>query len=232
MTLARAHLQESNLNRRQSDAQTFLLKTIPAALTGTTKKFLAAGVAYSWQLKQGLIRLQAIKQQLQPIYHTNYWLIRKKLANLTCSEILGRSSDLQDRLNELASEVQLHLEKAQNLSAKMNATRPQPIVVEYIPELTNLSLHESGERMKKAFETVMKHPVKAIGDTIDTALGFFDDIFKHPLKVILMVGLTIILLGIAMAVIRKGCKWHRNKSEVDKAYAMIARIGKSQHMFK
>jgi len=232
VTLARAHLQESNLNRRQSDAQTFLLKTITAALTGTTKKFLAAGVAYSWQLKQGLIRLQAIEQQLQPIYHTNYWLIRKKLANLTCSEILGRSSDLQDRLNELASEVQLHLEKAQNLSAKINATRPQPIVVEYIPELTNLSLHESGERMKKAFETVMKHPVKAIVDTIDTGLGFFDDIFKHPLKVILMVGLTIILLGIAMAVIRKGCKWHRNKSEVDKAYAMIARIGKSQHMFK
>ena len=232
VTLARAHLQESNLNRRKSDAQTFLLKTITAALTVTTKKFLAAGVAYSWQLKQGLLRLQAIEQQLQPIYHTNYWLIRKQLTNLTCSEILRRSIDLQNRLDELANEVQTHCEEARNLSAQINATRPQPIVIEYIPELTNLSLHESGERMKKAFEIVMEHPVKAIGDTIDTALGFFDDIFKHPLKIILIAGITIILLAIAIAMIRKGCKWHRTKSEVDKAYAMIAKVGKTRYMKK
>ena len=84
--------------------------------------------------------------------------------------------------------------------------------------------------MKKAFETVMEHPVKAIGETIDTALGFFDNIFQHPLKIIMLVGLTIILLVMTMAMIRKGCKWHRNKSEVDQAYAMLAKIGKTRYM--
>ena len=230
VTLARAHLQESNLNRRQSDAQTFLLKTITAALTGTTKKFLSSGVAYSWQLKQGLLRLQAIEQQLQPVYQTNYLSIRRKLANLTCSEILGKSIVLQNRLDNLTTEIQAHLEETRNLSAKINATRPQPIVVNYIPEITNLSLHESGERMKKAFETVMEHPVKAIGDTIDTTLGFFDDIFKHPLKIILGVVLIIIFLVIVIAMIGKGCKWHRNRSEMDQAFAMLTKIGKSQHL--
>jgi len=84
--------------------------------------------------------------------------------------------------------------------------------------------------MKKAFETVMEHPVKAIGDTIDTTLGFFDDIFKHPLKIILGVVLIIILLVIVIAMIGKGCKWHRNRSEMDQAFAMLTKIGKSQHL--
>ena len=127
-------------------------------------------------------------------------------------------------------DVKRHLDEIRNLPQEINITRPKPIEIHYVPELTNLSLHESGERMKKAFETVMEHPVKAIGDTIDTVLGFFDNFFQHPLKIIIMGGLTIILLVVAIIIIRKGCKRHRNRSEVNQAYAMLAKIGKARNL--
>jgi len=230
VTLSRAHLQESTLNRKQGDAQTFLFKTITAALTGTSKNFLSAGVAYSWQLRQGLLRLQAIEQQLQPIYHTNFWLIRNQLKNLTCSEVLGKSIFLQDKLHELTGDLRTHLEESRNFSIMINATRPKPIVVKYVPEITNLSLHESGERMRKAFEHVMKHPVHEIEEITDKALGFFADIFKHPLKILLLVGVGIILLILTIALARKGYKWHKRKSVVNEAYAMVARVGKTRYI--
>jgi len=226
VTLSRAHLQETTINRRQSDAQTFLLKTITTALTGTTKKFLSAGVAYSWQLKQGLLRLQAIERQLQPIYHMNYWLIRKQLENLTCSKILGTSIALQDKLDEITNEIHNHLEESRNLSVNINATRPKPIVVEYVPELTNLSLHESGERMKKAFENVMKQPIQVVEDTIDKGIGFFDNIFKHPLKILLTIGVCILVLAIMMVVLVKICKKYKHKTPETDAYAALNKMVK------
>jgi len=154
------------------------------------------------------------------------------IINRTCHQwqTTERLTEVQEAEEVLKLDVKRHLDKIRNLSKEINITRPKPIEIHYVPELTNLSLHESGERMKKAFEIVMKHPVKAIGETIDTALGFFDNIFQHPLKIILMVGLTIILLVVATAMIRKGCKWHRNKSEFDQAYDMLAKIGKTRYM--
>ena len=228
VVLSRAHLQESTLNRKKSDAQTFLLKTITAALTGTTKKFLSAGVAYSWQLKQGLLQLQTIEQQLQPIYHTDYRFIRNKLVNLTCSDILEESIAVQNKIDEIASEVQTHLIKAQNFSVTMNATRPKPIMVEFVPELTNLSVHESGKRMKEAFENVMKHPTQVIETTINKTFGFFDKILEHPFKIILGLGLSIVLSIVVVAIIKAVYKRHHNRSVEDKAYAMVTRMGKSR----
>jgi len=229
VTLSRAHLQEATSNRQKSDAQTFLLKTITAVLTGTTKKFLSAGVAYSWQLKQGLLRLQAIEQQLQPIYHTNYRSIRNQLANSTCSDILGKGIALRDKMDEIARDVQAHLEEARNFSVTMNTTRPKPIMIEYVPELTNLSVHKSGKRMREAFEDVMEHPTQAIEGTITKTVGFFDDIFEHPLKIIMGLGLIIVLSIIVIVITRTVYKRH-NRSIEDKAYAMVAKIGKSTHI--
>ena len=230
VTLSRAHLQESTANRQKSDAQTFLLKTIVGALTGTTTKFLSAGVAYSWQLKQGLLKLQAIEQQLQPIYRTDYQYIQRQLVNSTCRDILGTSVALQDKMNDIASKVQTHLEGARNFSKHINVTRPKPIMIEYVPELTNLSLHESGKRMREAFENVMKHPTQAIEGTITKTLGFFDDIFEHPLKIIMGVGLIIALSIMVIALTRTVYKRHYNRSAEDKAYAVVANIRKSTYI--
>ena len=219
----------SDLNRQKSDAQTFLLKTITAVLTGATKKFLSAGVAYSWQLKQGLLRLQAIEQQLQPIYQNSYRSIRNQLVNSTCSDILGKSVALRDEMDKIARDVQTHLEGTRNFSVTMNATRPKPIMIEYVPELTNLSVHKSGKRMREAFEDVIKHPTQAIEGTITKMLGFFDDIFEHPLKIIMGLGLIIILF-ITVTAITRTCYKRHNRSVEDKAYAMVAKIGKSTHI--
>ena len=189
---------------------------------------MSAGVAYSWQLKQGLLRLQAIEQQLQPIYQNSYRSIRNQLVNLTCSDILGKSVALRDEMNKIVREVQTHLEGTRNLSEAMNATRPKPIMIEYVPELTNLSVHKSGKRMREAFEDVMKHPTQAIEGTITKTLGFFDDIFEHPLKIIMGLGLVIALSIIVIAITRTIYRRH-NRSIEDKAYAMVAKIGKSMY---
>jgi len=95
---------------------------------------------------------------------------------------------------------------------------------------TNLSVHESGKRMRDAFEDVMKHPTSAIEGTITKALGFFDDIFEHPLKIILGLGLIIVLSIIIIATIRIVYKRHHNRPVEDKAYAMIAKMGKSMNI--
>ena len=150
--------------------------------------------------------------------------------NLTCSDILGKSVALRDEMNKIVRDVQTHLEGTRNLSEAMNATRPKPITVEYVPELTNLSVHESGKRMREAFEEVIQHPTQVVQGTITKALGFFDDIFEHPLKVIMGLGLIIVLSIIVIAIIRIAYKRHYNRPVEDKAYAMIAKMGKSMNI--
>jgi len=174
------------------------------------------------------LRLQAIEQQLQPIYQNSYRSIRNQLVNLTCSDILGKSVALRDEMNKIVRDVQTHLEGTRNLSKAMNATRPKPIMIEYVPELTNLSVHESGKRMREAFEDVIKHPTQVIEGTETKVLGFFDDIFKHPLKIIMGLGLIIVLSITVIAIIRV-YKRHHNRPVEDKAYAMIAKMGKSMN---
>ena len=173
--------------------------------------------------------MQAIEQQLQPIYQNSYRSIRNQLVNLTCSDILGKSVALRDEMDKIARNVQTHLEETRNLSEAMNATRPKPIMIEYVPELTNLSVHKSGERMREAFKDVIRHPTQAIEETITKALGFFDDIFEHPLKIIMGLGLIIVLSITVIAIIRTVHKRHNNRSVEDKTYAMIAKMGKSMN---
>jgi len=67
-------------------------------------------------------------------------------------------------------------------------------------------------------------------DTINKELGFFDNISKQPLKIILVIGLSLVLLIISIAIVRKCYKCYRSLSVENQPYAMIARIGKSQHM--
>ena len=229
--MSKVHLQTATANRDLSDAQTYLFKTIVSAL-GNSKPFLNQGIGYNWRLNEGLIHLQAIEKQLVDVRGADRRIEYDIIINRTCQQwqTAARLTEVQEAEESLKLDVKRHLDEMRNLSEVINMTRPKPIEIRYVPELTNLSLHESGERMKKAFETVMEHPVKAIGDTIDTVLGFFDNFFQHPLKIIIMGGLTIILLVVAIIIIRKGCKRHRNRSEVNQAYAMLAKIGKARNL--
>jgi len=67
-------------------------------------------------------------------------------------------------------------------------------------------------------------------DTINKEQGFFGNISKQPLKIILVIGLSLALLIIGIAIIRKCYQCYRSLSVENQAYAMIIRIGKSQHM--
>jgi len=229
--MSKVHLQAATANRELSDVQTYLFKTIVSEL-GNSKPFLTQGIGYNWRLNEGLMHLQAIEKQLVDVRGIEQRIDYSVVINRTCHQwqTTERLTEEREAEEALKLDAKRHLDDMRNLSDYMNITRPKPIAIHYVPELTNLSLHESGERMKKAFETVMEHPVKAIGETIDTALGFFDDILQHPLKIIMLVGLTVILLVVAMIMIRKGCKRHRSKSEIDQAYAMLARIGKARYI--
>ena len=68
-------------------------------------------------------------------------------------------------------------------------------------------------------------------DAIDKEQGFFDDISKQPLKIILVIGLSLVLLIISIAIVRKCYKCYHSLSIENQAYATVIKIGKSQHMF-
>ena len=196
VTLAKAHLKEATLNRVQSDAQTFLLKTVTNALSNTSREFLKSGIAYSWQLQQGMLRLQALERQLKPIYQTDYRMIKQKLNNLTCEGILGRSLPFTKNLDALTIKIQDHLDKATNLSIEINQTRPEPIKIDYVPELSNLSLHNSGKMMKQAFDKVITQPVNAIEKVGQDAIGFAEKVLGNPFRIIIGVVVIIIVIMI------------------------------------
>ena len=68
-------------------------------------------------------------------------------------------------------------------------------------------------------------------DTINKEQGFFDNISKQPLKIILVIGLSLVLLIISIAIVRKCYKCYHSLSIENQAYATVIKIGKSQHMF-
>jgi len=74
------------------------------------------------------------------------------------------------------------------------------------------------------------HLMQTTKDTITKELGFFDNISKQPLKIILLTGLSLVLLIISIAIVKKCYKCYHSLSVENQAYAMIVRIGKSQHM--
>jgi len=217
VTLAQAHLQEATGNREQSDAQMFLLKTINNVLNSTEKSFLTSGVAYTWQLKQGMLRLQAVERQLQPIYQTDYRLIKQQLHNLTCDDILGEGKRLTDELDVLAQDINEHLNKTRNLSMEINKTRPEPIVIDYIPELDNLSLHHSGEIKKKAFNKVIDHPEEAIEEVGKDVISFVGKILGKPLKLVIIIVsviIAVLILGTCVKKMRAKQSEQRKKQEL------------------
>jgi len=58
--------------------------------------------------------------------------------------------------------------------------------------------------------------------------GFFDNISKQPRKIILVIGLSLALLIISIAIVRK-CYSCYNSLSIENQ-AMVIRIGKSQHI--
>jgi len=70
-----------------------------------------------------------------------------------------------------------------------------------------------------------------VKDTINKEQGFFDNISKQPLKIILVTGLSVALLIISVAIVRRCYKCYHSLSVTNQAYATVIGIGKSQHMF-
>ena len=67
-------------------------------------------------------------------------------------------------------------------------------------------------------------------DTVNEEPLFFDNISKQPLKIILVIRLSLALLIIGIAIIRKCYKYYHSLSVTNQAYAMIIRLGRCQHM--
>jgi len=80
-----------------------------------------------------------------------------------------------------------------------------------------------------ADETIYLMPTK--DGTINKEQGFFDNIAKQPPKIILVTGLSLVLLIISIAIVRKCYKRYHSLSIKNQAYATVIKIGKSQHMF-
>ena len=95
---------------------------------------------------------------------------------------------------------------------------------------TAMSTQGSIMKTKTEFENETIYLMPTINGTINKELGFFDNISKQPLKIILVVGLSLLLSIIIIAIIRKCYKCYHSLSVENQAYAMIIRIGKSQHM--
>jgi len=212
--MSKVYLQTATANRDQSDAQTYLFKTIVSAL-GNSKPFLKQGIGYTWRLNEGLMRLQAIEKQLVDVRGADRRIDYDIIIDRTCHQWQNteRRTEVQEAEETLKLDVERHLDEMRNLSIKINITRPKPIEIHFVPELTNLSLHESGKRMKKAFEKVMKHPVDAIEETGNVVIGFFKDLLKSPLKIILAIGAVIILVIILAAILKHGHKRYQDKQQ-------------------
>jgi len=86
-----------------------------------------------------------------------------------------------------------------------------------VPELDNLSLHNSGEIMKKAFEKVITHPIKTVEKVGKEAASLVTKIRGHPLKILLTIAaiatLVVILAVLAKKLIKRKTR-HNNNLEL------------------
>jgi len=226
VTLAKAHLDEATLNQRQSDAQTFLLKTITKALTNTSGQFIKTGIAYTWQLQQGMLRLRAIEKQLNVTSQLDSRSIQRKLNNLTCEEILGAEFPSTKKLDALTMQIQDHLDKVDNLTNRINQTRPEPIRIHFVPELSNLSLHNSGKVMQQAFDKVINHPVKAIEKVGQEAIDFVEKELGNPFKIIIIIVIALLAITVVSMVIRK-LRRIGKRQDNDNELKMVKKLGSS-----
>jgi len=203
VVLARAHLREATANRAESDAQVFLLKAIVKELMTQSKKFLTSGIGYSWQLTNGVMRLQALEQQLKPLYKMDRDVISRSLYNLTCSEILSESSENQKQLRRIENSVKVQLQRNRNITKWLNASSPKIIRIKYVPEYANRTVLQSGERMREAFDKVIKKPLPALEKVGKGILTEVEEVVGSPLKKILGYGAAVIALIIAMYLIKR-----------------------------
>jgi len=202
--LSRAHLREATANRQMDDAATFLLKTVVSVLN-QSKPFLQQDIGYNWQLNNGLIHLQGVEKQLINVLGTNGNETYQDLINETCERFAAEIQQ-QNHLEaerKLQQDIETHLAKIRNETKLINATAPEPIVIHYAPELNNLSLHNSGEIMKKAFEKVITHPIKTVEKVGKEAIGLVTKILGHPLKIPLTIAIVAILVVILVALAKK-----------------------------
>ena len=147
---------------------------------------------------------------------TNSNAIYEDLINETCSQFTAKVQQ-QDHLEaerKLQQDIETHLIKTRNETRLINATAPEPIVIHYVPELDNLSLHNSGEIMRKAFEKVINHPIKTVEKVGKEAVSLVTKILGHPLKMLLTIAvvaaLVVILVALAKKLIER--KKRRNKN--------------------
>jgi len=203
VVLARAHLREATANRAQSDAQVFLLKTIVKELTTHSRDFLTSGIAYSWQLNNGLVRLQALEQQLKPLYKMDEKTINQQLYNLTCNEILNESKENQKQLQHIAKSIKIQLQGDHNITKWLNASSPKVIRIKYIPEYENRTVLQSGERMRKAFEEVVRKPIPALEKVGKGVLTEVENVVETPLKKILGYGAAAIALVVVIYLVKR-----------------------------
>ena len=72
---------------------------------------------------------------------------------------------------------------------------------------------------------------QTVKNTVNEEPLFFDNIAKQPLKLILVIGLSLVLSIISIAIVRKCYQCHHSLSIKNQAYAAVIKLGKSQHMF-
>ena len=210
------------------DAATFLLKTIVSALN-QSKPFLQRGIGYRWGLRNGLIHLQGVEKQLVNVLGTNGDVIYQDLINETCTQFtaaIQQRNHVEAEL-KLQQDIAVHINKARNETRIINATAPAPIIIHYVPELDNLSLHHSGEMMKKAFEKVIKHPLDVVEEVGNTVTSFVENWFKNPLKIILTLGVIIILVIVSGASFKRRYEKHQRKQQ-----PQVVDMGKIQKLTK
>ena len=125
------------------------------------------------------------------------------LINETCSQFTAEIQQ-QNHLEaerKLQQDIATHLSKTRNETRLINVTAPEPIVIHYVPELDNLSLHNSGEIMKKAFEKVITHPIKTVEKVGKEAASLVTKILGHPLKILLTIAAiaTLVVILVVLA---------------------------------
>ena len=143
-------------------------------------------------------------------------VIYEDLMNETCNQFSAviQQQDHLEAERELQQDIETHLIKTCNETRLINTPAPEPIVIHYVPELDNLSLHNSGEIMKKAFEKVITHSMKTVEKVGKEAVGLVTKILRHPLKILLTIAVVAILVVILVVLAKKLIerKKRRNKT--------------------
>ena len=150
-----------------------------------------------------MLRLRAIEKQINVTNQLDSQNIKQKINNLTCEEILEREFPSTKKLDALTIRIQDHLDKTENLTTRINQTRPEPIQIHFVPELSNLSLHNSGKVMQQAFDKIINHPVKAIEKVGQEAIDFVEKELGNPFKIIIIIVIALVTVMTVSIVIKK-----------------------------